>query len=142
MYYLMLVGAVLGAVVVVLFELLCGNFSVKARLDQFKRLTHKEELGEEVDPEVERMLARTVDGCSNVSDFWSGGAMHCQASREQYLKAYEMLALVCALLLSICVSFYTAQPSDHLFGLVACIANCALWMGTLSNITIVNHSKY
>lgn len=113
-------AAVLGAVVVVLFEFLCGNFSVKARLDQFKSvasptshtlrclfwsrpqhilaadcliaavsefsaagLTHKEELGEEVDPEVERMLARTVDGCSNVSDFWSGGAMHCQASREQ-----------------------------------------------------------
>ena len=53
-----------------------------------------------------------------------------------------MLALVCALLLSIGVSFYTAQPKDHLFGLVACIANCALWMGTLSNIATVNHSKY
>lgn len=133
MYYLIPVGAVLGVVVVVLFEMWCGNFSVSARLEQFKRLTHKEELGKGTDPEVEKMLGRTVDGISNVSDFWSGGAMHCQASREQYLKAYEMLALVCALLLSIGVSFYTAQPKDHLFGLVACIANCALWMGTLSS---------
>ena len=45
-----------------------------------------------------------------------------------------MLALVCALLLSICVTFYTSQPKDHLFGLVACIANCALWMATLSEL--------
>ena len=44
-----------------------------------------------------------------------------------------MLALVCALLLSICVTFYTSNPSDHLYGVVCCVANCSLWMGTLSS---------
>ena len=44
-----------------------------------------------------------------------------------------MLALVCALLLSICVTFYTSNPSDHLYGVICCVANCALWMATLSS---------
>ena len=35
-YYLSCGAAVLGVVVVVLFEMWCGNFSVSARLEQFK----------------------------------------------------------------------------------------------------------
>ena len=38
-----------------------------------------------------------------------------------------------ALLLSICVSFYTSNASNHLYGIVCCVANCALWMATLSS---------
>ena len=49
------------------------------------------------------------------------------------MTAYEMLALVCALLLSVCVTFYTSNASDHVYGIVGCVANCALWMATLSS---------
>ena len=48
------------------------------------------------------------------------------------------LAVVCALLWSVAVVFYTQNwygkyPGDHLYGVVGCIANCALWMGTLAS---------
>ena len=44
-------------------------------------------------------------------------------SKERYVQVYEMLALVCALMLSICVSFYTsAAEMDHVYGVICCIA--------------------
>lgn len=74
-----------------------------------------------------------ADGISNIVDFWSGGVLHLTESKEHYVKAYEMLALVSALLLSIGVAFYLSDPSSHFYGVVCCIANCALWMSTLSS---------
>merc|ERR1711907_362121 len=127
------IGLIVGAMVVVAFELAVGGFSFQKRREKFVALTQKAELGHEVDPNVEEKLLRNIDGLANAGDFWTGGAMHLQVSKAQYTKAYEMLALVCALLLSICVTFYTASPSDHMFGIIACVANCALWMATLSS---------
>ena len=81
-----------------------------------------------------------------MSEFWSGRVLtksctlpkssskNSCVDKNNLSKTYEMLCLVCALLLAICVTFYTANnDGDHLYGLVCCISNCALWMGTLAS---------
>ena len=129
MYWAIPIGAVLGALVVLAFERLTKQMTRSPRealSDDNKRLA----------PEVEASLAAAVDGPRNVFEFWSGGllfARRSMLSREHLALSYEILAIVNALMLSVCVTFYTADDPDTLFGLVCCIANCALWMATLSS---------
>jgi hypothetical protein len=122
----------IGMVVVAVFEHFDGGLRSRSRVLNFRELTkHDEEMP--LDPAVEKKLASWVDGPRNVANFWSGAfLLNSKHSKEQYTKTYEMLALVCALMLSVTVSFYTSGNSDaHLHGIVCCLANCSLWMCTL-----------
>merc|ERR1712070_1071756 len=75
MYWLMPIGLIVGAMVVVAFELAVGGFSFQKRREKFVALTQKAELGHEVDPNVEEKLLRNIDGLANAGDFWTGGAV-------------------------------------------------------------------
>jgi hypothetical protein len=73
------------------------------------------------------------------SPMWSiFGVVACfiyKFNKEHFRKVFEMLALICALLSTISVTFYTATENPHhAYGIICCIANCALWMGMLSAI--------
>ena len=130
MYWTIPIGAVLGVLVVLAFERLTK---------QMTRSRAREALSDDntrLALEVEASLAAAVDGPRNVFEFWSGGLLlsrRSMLSREHLARSYEILAIVNALMLSVCVTFYTADDPDTLFGLVCCIANCALWMATLSS---------
>lgn len=129
MYWLMPVGLVLGILVVVAFEVIGRRGSNRKEL--FKQLVRKSD-NDSLHPSIEEKLMSAVDSPGNILDFWSGGSL-TNVSRDQLTKVYEMLALVCALMLSVCVAFYTASnKTDYLYGIICCIANCTLWMGTLS----------
>lgn len=135
MYWLLGVGMAAGVLVTLAFEskqgLLGGN---AARMSRLKSLTKKGEAAT-LDPRVQHKLARWVNGISNICHFWTGGFMVPNgnaASREQYIKMYEMLALLSALLLTVGVTYYTASDASmHLHGVLCCVANCALLLGTL-----------
>lgn len=130
MYWLMPVGLVLGLVVVVLFESI-GRRGTNCKA-LFRQLVRKAK-DEPLHPTIEEKLASFVDSPKNIFEFWSGGSL-TNVSKDHLTKVYEMLALVCALMLSVCVAFYTASnKSDYIYGIVCCIANCTLWMGTLSS---------
>lgn len=136
MPWLMPIGLVLGLLVVCLFERLTNSWRVSDKIDLYNILAGKPK-GSALANSVEEKLRTHVNGLENIGHFWGGIALD-HVSREHILKVYEMLALVCALMLSICVSFYTAdQRWDHIYGLVCCIANCALWMATLSSAFFV-----
>jgi hypothetical protein len=129
MYWLMPVGLAVGIAVVWAFERLADK--QQGRQDLFKTFARKDA---EVDARVDELIKRRVDGLVNVVDFWSGAVLHAQVNKERLIQVYELLGLVCALLLSIGVTFYTANTKgSHLYGLVCCICNCALWMATLSS---------
>ena len=139
MYWLMPAGAVAGVAVIIAFERLCARGG--DRRAAYRLLARKGDAGG-VDADVERRLLSSVNSLENVVHFWSGGSV-AGASREQLTKAYEMLALVSALMLSVCVTFYTSSSeSDYVYGIVCCLANCSLWMGVLSAalFAIVIHS--
>jgi len=139
MYWLMPAGAVVGVVVIVAFERLCARRS--DRKATYRSLARKGDAGS-VDVDVERKLMASVNSLENVVHFWSGGSVS-SVSKEQLTKTYEMLALVSALMLSVCVTFYTSSSkSDYLYGIVCCLANCSLWMAVLSAalFAIVIHS--
>jgi len=111
-----------------------GKSSHKERRALFKRLTKRQELCAELD----RKLDERVDSVRNIVHFWTGAGVNSYVSKDQYVKVFEMLSLVSALMLSICVSFYTsATKMDHVFGLICCVANCALWMSTLASAFFV-----
>jgi hypothetical protein len=126
MYWTIPIGAVCGALVVLAFERLSKQMTRSPR----EALSPGNKL---LEPEVEASLAAAVDGPRNVFEFWSGGLLFARRSREHLARSYEILSIVNALMLSVCVTFYTAADPDTLFGLVCCIANCALWMATLSS---------
>ena len=126
MYWTIPIGAVCGALVVLAFERLTKQMTRSPR----EALSPGNKL---LEPEVEASLAAAVDGPRNVFEFWSGGLLFARRSREHLARSYEILSIVNALMLSVCVTFYTAADPDTLFGLVCCIANCALWMATLSS---------
>ena len=126
MYWTIPIGAVAGALVVLAFERLTKQMTRSPR----EALSPGNKL---LEPEVEASLAAAVDGPRNVFEFWSGGLLFARRSREHLARSYEILSIVNALMLSVCVTFYTAADPDTLFGLVCCIANCALWMATLSS---------
>jgi hypothetical protein len=124
-------GVTAGLILVTLFEFYQrGGATTVAR---FVSLTGKEE-SSAVDPAVRRRLATWVNGAANVVDFWSGGFLVCQdkATPEQYVKVFETLGLLSALLLTVGVTYFTASDQDfHLHGVVCCVANCSLLLGTL-----------
>ena len=123
-YWIMPLGFALGCVVVFLFE-----WNSTSRREIFKQATRKKELTEDMDAK----LGRYIDGFSNMANFWSGQMLHLQTDKEHFRKVYEMLALISALLLTISVTFYTAtENAHHVYGVICCVANCALWMCTLS----------
>ena len=99
MYWLMPVGALVGVGVVTLFNYSTLGFSMDDRAALFQSLKasgtprQDEDGEEEMDEEVFNLMARSVDGLTNVWDFWSGGSMLDSASKENMCKAYEMLAL-------------------------------------------------
>jgi hypothetical protein len=118
-------------VVVAVFEFLTEGLSTRHRRSKFKALT-KNDSEAPLDAIIERKLSGWVDGLGNISNFWTGGFLLDKHSKEHYTKTYEMLALVCALMLSVTVSFYTSGNTDaHLHGIVCCLGNCALWMCTM-----------
>lgn len=135
MYWIMPVGLGLGVLVVLGFETITEG--CRDRKSFFKALTKKSDKTK-LDPSVEKQLNLWVDGVYNVAEFWSGGAvlsnLNKQGGKKNLQKVYEMLALLCALLFTVGVTFYTSnQSGDHTYGLVCCVANCALWMATLSS---------
>ena len=135
-YWLMPVGFLVGLTVVVIFERMQKGSKKSERKALFKSLTKRNEW-KELDPNLAKKLEENVDSPGNIAHFWGGGALK-GLSKERYVQVYEMLALVCALMLSICVSFYTsAAEMDHVYGVICCIANCALWMATLSSAFFV-----
>lgn len=130
MYWLMPVGVVLGVFVVIAFEAVFGGRK-KERVRQYLKVTGQSE-NALVEPMVEEKLHSMINSVENIVQFWSGGSL-CNVNKDQLCKVYENLALVSALMLSVCVAFYTNSDSaDYIYGMVACIANCTLWMGTLS----------
>ena len=126
MYWTIPIGAVLGALVVIGFEALTKRWQGEPRA----LLGHGSKT---IDPEVVERLESAIDGPRNIFEFWSGGLLFARRSVEHLARTYEILSIVCALMLSVCVTFYTASDPDTLFGLVCCVANCALWMATLSS---------
>ena len=132
MYWLMPVGLVCGLLVVIVFERVSSSWRMSERKALFKSLTCREDW-KELHPSLDEELEKKIDNVENVLHFWGGGALS-YLKKDEYCKVYEMLALVSALMLSICVSFYTSSVKmDHVYGLICCIANCALWMSTLSS---------
>jgi len=132
MYWLMPLGLFLGFLVVAGFESLTAGWRLVHRRTLIKSLTHKHQ-GVVLHPGLESALRRLVNGPGNVLDFWSGGALFLQPKKDHLVKAYETVALISALLLAISVTFYTREAGDHLYGLIGCVSNCALWMATLSS---------
>jgi len=131
MYYLMPLGLALGIIVVCAFELLQpGGGRLSARTALYRKLACMDK-DAVLDPLVAEKLAKWVNSVGNVSTFWCGGALE-HVTREHLTKIYEMLAVVCALLFSVSVAFYLTGSGGHAYGLVCCVANCALWMATLS----------
>lgn len=132
MYWLLLIGCCAGVAATVTFER--WQEGGKGRVAKFASLA-KLDSPAEVDPAVRRKLGRWVNGARNVLDFWTGGFLmaHVKATPEQFVKVFETLALLCALLLSVGVTYYTASTSlaMHLHGVVCCVANCSLLLGTL-----------
>lgn len=152
-YWLMPLGLGFGIIVVVLFEASVTGWTTRARIPLFKRLI-KLDQSELLPLSIERKLLTWIDGGANVLRFWTGGALSLthRLDKEHYAKAYEVLAVCSALLLSVCVTFYIEGGGEnchlygmdmcHVFGLVCCVANCALWMATLSSafFTVVLNS--
>jgi len=137
MYWIIPAGLAVGVMVVVAFESWTDGGSrggsEGGRTAAFKRATFKAP-GERLDPAVEMALRAPVDGVINVCNFYSGAALQATLSKSHLQHVYETLALVSALLLTVCVTFYTSNDQgDHLYGIVSCVANCALWMATLSS---------
>lgn len=130
MYWLLAIGSTAGLVVCVVFER-CQEGG-KGRVARFASLTQKGSLAE-VDPAVRRRLERWVNGGRNMLDFWTGGFLIGKATAEQFVKVFETVALLCALLLTVGVTYFTATDSEalHLHGIVCCVANCSLLLGTL-----------
>ncbi len=147
MYWLMPVGLFCGLLGVIAFERMSGSdWKVSERKALFKSLTGRAEW-DELEPCQEELLEKRVDSLDNMAYFWGGGGMSF-LSKEQYVKVYEMLALVCALMLNICVVFYTGADVGaskysyeysilHVYGIICCLANCALWMACLSSAFFV-----
>jgi len=132
MYWIIPVGFVVGCVVVVLFEWYCGGLTSQHRVGLYREVMNKREgiLHEN----LSKTLELNIDGPITMMNFWSGAALNTDVSREKMSRVYETLALISALMLTICVTFYTAAPpGDHLFGIICCLSNCALWMATLSS---------
>lgn len=125
MYWTIPIGAVLGALVVLAFECLTSRMPPSPR-DALGP-------GKLLEPEVEQSLATAIDGPRNMFRCWSGGLLFARQSREHLARCYEILAIVNALMLTVSVTLYTESNGDTLFGLVCCIANCALWMAMLSS---------
>ena len=135
---IMPVGLAIGLVVVYVFEKRSTTGSLSKRKALLASLTAEDDDAagpQPLDPAVARQLGRWIDGYYNVAAFWSGGVyMDMRCSPSTFAKAYEMLALVSALMLTICVQFYTANSvHDHVYGLLCCVANCFLWMSTISS---------
>jgi len=146
-------GLGIGIIVVVLFEAHVTGWTVKDRIPLFRTLS-KMDKAEAIPPAVDRMLLQWIDGPVNIFRFWTGGALSLtnKLDKDHYTKAFEILAVCSALLLSICVTFYVEGGGDechlygldmcHVYGLVCCVSNCALWMATLSSafFTVVLNS--
>jgi hypothetical protein len=127
MYWVMIVGLVSGVCVVIAFEAKTMNRAAILAQTTGKRV---DDMGDS----LQAALSSSVDGVKNMCNFWTGGLLFLQVTKEHLQKSYEMLAIVSALLLSIGVTFYTADATgDKLFGLTCCIANCFLWMATLAS---------
>ena len=137
MYWLMPIGLFVGFLVVVAFERLMNkSWKASERRALFKSLTKR--LDDDLDPALSKKLKEKVDNLSNIVHFWTGADLNEIQSTEGLVKVYEILSLVSALMLSICVTFYTsATKMDHVYGLICCVANCALWMATLSSAFFV-----
>lgn len=128
--WIILAGMAAGMVVVAIFEFLTEG-SIKDRHLKFKVLTKHEERSP-LDPVILKKLSGSVNGPRNMVNFWTGGFLLETHSKDHYTKTYEILALVCALMLSVTVSFYTSGNTNaHLHGIVCCLGNCALWMCTM-----------
>ena len=132
MYWLIPLGFVVGCIIIVLFEWYNGGLTSQNRVRLYREVMNKKEgiLHEN----LSKALELNIDGPVTMMKFWSGAAMTTDVSREKISRVYETLALISALMLTICVTFYTAnEPGDRLFGIVCCLSNCALWMATLSS---------
>jgi len=128
MYWIIAIVGVVGVILTLVFEYFDNML--------FEDVVNQSVMDDE-EHEIHVKYSSNINSFDNVFRFWTGQYLRNLIDKNHFSNVYKSIALIAAVLWSVGTEFYTANtqgafPSDHAYGIVSCVANCALWMSCLS----------